>query len=91
LAWALILCLGVALAPSAAAAQQSKAPATEKININTATLEQLQTLDGVGPALAKAIVEHRTKNGKFAKIEEIIKVKGMGEKKFLRIKDRLVV
>jgi competence protein ComEA len=90
LAWILILCFGLTLA-SAGAAQKSKAPAPEKVNINTATVEQLETLAGVGPALAKAIVEHRTKNGKFTKIEEIIKVKGMGEKKFLKIKDRLVV
>jgi competence protein ComEA len=91
LAWVLILCLGLALAPAAAMAQKSKAALTEKVNINTATAEQLQTLPGVGPSLAKTIIEHRTKSGKFSRIEELINVKGIGEKKFQKIKDRLVV
>lgn len=91
LAWALILCLGLALAPAAALAQKSKAAVTEKVNLNTATAEQLQTLPGIGPALAKTIIDHRTKSGKFNKIEELLNVKGIGEKKFQKMKDRLVV
>ena len=65
--------------------------ATEKINLNSATVEQLQSLPGIGPAIAKSIVEYRTKVGKFNRIEEIINVKGIGEKKFQKIKDRLVL
>ena len=91
LAWALILCLGLALAPTSVLAQKSKLALTEKVNINTATAEQLQTLPGIGPALAKAIIDHRTKNGKFGKIEELINVKGVGQKKFQKMKDRLIV
>ena len=91
LAWVVIVCLGLAMAPVAAMAQKSKATLTEKVNINTATAEQLQTLPGIGPALAKTIIEHRTKSGKFSRIEELINVKGVGEKKFQKIKDRLVV
>jgi competence protein ComEA len=91
LAWALILCLGLVLAPASVLAQKSKSTLTEKVNINTATAEQLQTLPGIGPALAKAIIDHRTKNGKFGKIEELINVKGVGQKKFQKMKDRLVV
>lgn len=91
LAWALILCLGLALAPASVLAQKSKSTLTEKVNINTATAEQLQTLPGIGPALAKAIIDHRTKNGKFGKIEELINVKGVGQKKFQKMKDRLLV
>ncbi len=94
-ALALMLCLSLAMAPVGALAQQSKASskaaATEKVNLNTATLEQLQTLPGVGPAVAKRILDHRTKVGKFSKIEEILNVKGIGEKRFQRMKDRLVV
>jgi competence protein ComEA len=45
----------------------------------------------VGPSIAKRILDHRTKNGKFNKIEEILNVKGIGEKKFQKMKDRLVV
>lgn len=86
-----ILCLGLVLAPTAALAQKSKSTLTEKVNLNTATAEQLQTLPGIGPALAKSIIEHRTKTGKFTKIEELLNIKGVGEKKFQKIKDRLVV
>ena len=91
LACALLLCLGLVLSPATALAQKAKAASTEKVNINTATSEQLQTLPGIGPALAKTIIEHRTKNGKFSKIEELLNVKGVGEKKFQKIKDRLIV
>ncbi len=95
LALALFLCLSLALAPLSALAQKStgssKAAATEKVNLNTASLDQLQTLPGVGPAVAKRILEHRAKIGKFTKIEEILNVKGIGEKRFQRMKDRLTV
>ncbi len=91
----LILCLGVALSSVSVLAQKSSpaqsAQSAEKINLNSATVEQLQTLPGIGPATAKSIVERRTKAGKFSRIEEIINVKGVGEKKFQKIKDRLVV
>jgi competence protein ComEA len=95
LAWVMLICLSLALTPLSALAQQSKSSAkaasTEKINLNTATAEQLQTLPGVGPSIAKRILDHRTKNGKFNKVEEILNVKGIGEKKFQKMKDRLVV
>jgi competence protein ComEA len=91
LTWALILFLGLALAPSMALAQKAKAPGGDKVNLNTASVEQLQTLPGVGPAMAKKIVEHRTKSGKFTKVEEILNIQGIGEKKFQKMKDRLVV
>jgi len=95
LACVTLICLSLALAPLSAPAQQSKASSkaasTEKVNLNTATVEQLQTLPGVGPSIAKRIIDHRAKNGKFNKVEEIINVKGIGEKKFQKMKDRLVV
>lgn len=88
---AVILCLGLALTTMSAVAQQSKSIPAEKVNLNTATSEQLQTLPGIGPALAKTIIDYRAKTGKFTKIEELLNVKGIGEKKFQQIKDRLVV
>jgi comEA protein len=91
IAWTVLLILGLALAPASALAQKSKAPSTEKVNINTGTIEQLQTLPGIGPSTAKKIIELRTKNGKFSKIEEILNVKGIGEKQFQKMKDRLIV
>ncbi len=90
-ALACVLCLGLLLTPVAALAQKGKAASTEKVNLNTATLEQLQTLPGIGPAMAKRVIEYRTKIGKFNKIEELINVKGIGEKRFQKIKDRLLV
>ena len=87
----LALCLGLALSSVSVMAQKSVAAPAEKININSATSEQLQAIPGIGPATAKAILEYRAKVGKFNKIDEIINVKGIGEKKFQKIKDRLAV
>jgi competence protein ComEA len=88
----LALCLGMAISSVSVLAQKTNpAATTEKVNLNSATVEQLQGLPGVGPATAKAIIEHRTKVGKFSRIEEVINVKGIGEKKFQKIKARLTV
>jgi competence protein ComEA len=87
----LALCLGLTISPVTVLAQKSGPASADKVNINSATAEQLQNLPGVGPVTAKAIIEYRTKVGKFNRIEEIINVKGVGEKKFQRIKDRIVV
>ena len=87
----LALCLGLALSSVSVMAQKPAAAAAEKINLNSATSEQLQSIPGIGPATAKNILDYRAKVGKFSKIEEIINVKGIGEKKFQQIKDRLVV
>ena len=86
-----MLLLGLAIGPVSALAQKSGPASTEKINLNTATVEQLQSLPGIGPSIAKSIVDHRAKVGKFNRIEEIINVKGVGEKRFQKIKDRLAV
>ncbi len=87
----LVLCLGLAFSSVSVLAQKSSPSTTEKVNLNSATAEQLQSLPGIGPAIAKSIIDHRTKAGKFNRIEEIMNVKGIGEKKFQKIKDRLVV
>jgi competence protein ComEA len=87
----LVLCLGLAFSSVSVLAQKSGHASSEKINLNSASAEQLQSLPGIGPATAKNILDYRAKVGKFNKIEEIINVKGIGEKKFQKIKDRLVV
>ena len=63
----------------------------KKISINSATLEELMTLDGIGETKAKAIIEYRTTNGPFEKIENILEVSGIGETMFESIKDKITV
>jgi comEA protein len=65
--------------------------AQDKININTATTEALQKLPQVGPKIAQRIIDFRKENGKFRRIEDIMNVKGIGEKSFLRLKDLITV
>jgi competence protein ComEA len=61
------------------------------VNINSATLSELETLPGIGARTAQRIVEYRQKNGGFKKIEELMNVQGVGEKSFLKIRDRLTI
>ncbi len=65
--------------------------ATEKININTASVEELDQLPGIGPAMAKAIIDYRTKNGPFKRIEDVNAVKGIGDALFEKLKDQITV
>ncbi|MEN3038496.1 MAG: helix-hairpin-helix domain-containing protein [Candidatus Kryptonium sp.] len=60
-----------------------------KVNINTATKEELMKLPGIGEKTAEQIIKHREIYGKFGKIEDIMNVKGIGQKKFERIKNYL--
>ncbi len=76
-------------APSSAAAEAK--PAGPIVNINTATAVQLQDLPGIGEKTAVRIIEFREKNGPFKKIEELMKVQGIGEKSFLKLRAQLTV
>lgn len=88
LAFALATAAGI----TPAFAQQAKpAQATTVVNLNTATAAQLQELPGIGARTAERIIEYRDKNGAFKKIEELMNVKGIGEKSFLKLKDRITV
>lgn len=62
-----------------------------KVNINTATQTELETLPGIGPSIASKIVSYRKENGKFKSIEEIKKVSGIGESKYANIKELIKV
>lgn len=64
--------------------------AADKININTATVDQLQTLDGVGMKTAMAIIEYRDTVGYFGSVEELTAVKGIGEKKLAIIAEDVI-
>ena len=64
---------------------------TIKVNINTATSEELQSLPGIGESIANRIITYRKENGKFSKIEDLTNVSGIGEAKFNNIKSYLYV
>ena len=93
-ALALVACLiGTAAfaqepAPRASA---SKAAAAAPVNINTASASDLQRLPGIGAATAARIIEYRDKNGPFSKPEQLMNVRGIGEKSFLKLKPLVVV
>jgi competence protein ComEA len=85
--------------PSAALAEQAKSapraaakpPSTAIVNLNTATAGDLEGLPGIGAKTAARILEYRQKNGPFKKIEELMNVRGVGEKNFLKLKPQLTV
>ncbi len=85
-----VLCL-TAITMQAPLLAVEKKTSQAKVNINQASTDQLVTLPGIGPAMAKRIIEHRTKNGPFKKVEDLMSVKGIGEKKFQKIRDRLTL
>jgi competence protein ComEA len=87
---ALALAAAIAVLGLASAYAQSPVPKA-KVNINTASVSELETLPRVGPKVAQRIIDFRTKNGGFKKIEEIMKVQGIGEKVYEDIKDLITV
>lgn len=95
--WLVVLTL-LFLGPAVLAQQQprpsdeaTRSSSSTLVNLNTATAAQLETLPGVGPALAARIIEHRQKTGGFKKIEELMNIKGFGEKNFLKLKPLVTV
>ncbi len=61
------------------------------LNLNTATAKQLESLPGIGPALARRIVDFREKKGKFKRVEELLAIPGISEKKWKALRDYLTV
>jgi competence protein ComEA len=77
--------------PPPAAPAKPPAPVPAPINLNTATAADLEKLPGVGPAVAARIVEYRQKNGAFKKVEDLMNIRGIGEKTFLRLKPLITI
>ena len=75
----------------AKAAAVPKAASSAVVNINTATAAELDSLPGIGAKTAARIVEYRQKNGPFKKVEELMNVRGVGEKNFLKLKPQITV
>jgi competence protein ComEA len=96
LATALAICGAILTASPgySSTTQQAAPPAAQGapvLNLNAATVDQLETLPGIGRKTAERIIEYRTKNGGFKRIEDLMNVKGIGEKSFLKLKPLIAV
>ena len=95
--WCVLLCAGTAggawsgQEPPAEPDAERAMPDADLVDLNRATLAELDTLPGVGPRTAQRIVEYREENGGFTRIEELMNVRGIGERTFLRLKPLVTV
>jgi competence protein ComEA len=77
--------------PAATAAGTSPSTPAQPVNLNSATLEQLDTLDGVGPTTAQKIIDFRTAHGGFGSVDELDQIPGIGEKKLAALREQVRV
>jgi competence protein ComEA len=86
---------GAGPAPGAAggggAAGSGSSGAEQIVNLNTADVDQLDSLPGIGPAIAQAIVDHREQHGPFASVDQLLDVRGIGEAKLADLRERVTV
>jgi competence protein ComEA len=77
--------------PPSGSRTAAKAALAGPVNINTASATELDALPGIGAKTAARIVQYRQKNGPFKKVEDLMNVRGVGEKNFLRLKNQITI
>jgi competence protein ComEA len=86
-----ILVLGVVLTLCALLASANKIPPAHPIDLNVATVKELEELPGVGPTTAKAIVDFRTKSGRFRRVNDLLVIRGISEAKLAKMRPYVTV
>jgi competence protein ComEA len=86
-----LLSILIVLAASGVAAQKKNPDPPEPLDLNTATVEQLQKLPGIGPATAKAIVRFREKSGPFRRVEDLLAVRGITKARLEKLRPLVTV
>ncbi len=85
----LVACLAALAIAVAVAGEEKKTP--PPVNVNTATVEELAKLPGVGEVIAQRIVNHREKSGKFKKVDELLVIRGISRKKLEKLRPLITV
>jgi competence protein ComEA len=91
IAASLAIVLMIAATSTIAEAQKKKPPPSRPMDLNTATLEQLVRLPGIGPVTAQRILDFRKKSGPFLKVEDLLAVKGISTKRLEKIRPYIMV
>jgi len=87
----LLVATALVLLGTSASARAQKQPPPAPLDLNTATLEQLTTLPGVGPVTAKAIVDFRQKSGPFQRVEDLLAIRGITERRLAQLRPYVTV
>ncbi len=88
---ALAMVIGFGVPAAAATAAESRTETPAQVDINSASVEELMSVSGIGQVIAQRIVEFREKNGPYKSVDDLLKVQGIGEKSLARIRENLSV